>query len=361
MFFEQPQYVIWFASLAIFWACYPLLDWVLKKHPRYVELPRHLQLYVVSNLLKAKVLGMYSTVLINLLLTVMHGGWDGTTLRALAPVYASLDLLSLAMVPKMEKSTTMHHIMVGIFAIYISLCPNTWLCETIGIGCEIERGTFAAACCTYGLFSMLAYFVNGFLALRFLASVESGQFVKRSAQVCAVGYALICLVHWPYQLWMAMEGPFYMVFILPLAFYAFVLDDLKLMRALFEYEFIEVTVVLCKPDCVERGLVTEVMSIFRQELGKPFQSSYHELEGLREKFCSHYEEHSQKKFYPELIESMSRSPIHCFAFKGKGVVAKAREVLAHVREEYAVDISNNTVHASDSPEAGLREFNLWFN
>lgn len=360
MLFEQPQYVIWAVSLALFSSLYPLIHWVLGKHPRYAELPPHLQRYVVSNLLKAKVLGMYSTVLINLLLTVIYGGWDGDTLKALAPVYASLDLISLVMVPKMHTSTRRHHVLVGVFAAYISICPNETLCAATDVGCEIKRGTFAAACCAYGLFSMVAYFVNGFLALRFLASPESGLFVRRAAQVCAVGYAAVCAVHWPHQIWMAMEGPWYLPIIIAVAFYPFVLDDLKLMSAMWHYEPIEITVVLCKPDCVERELVDTVVQKFTEEIGEPFKRGYHGVDGLKTMFAEHYKEHATKAFYTDLVEAMSREKVYFFAFRGKGVVAKAREVLQRVREEHKVDFRNNTAHASDSPEAGIREYNLWF-
>ncbi len=131
----------------------------------------------------------------------------------------------------------------------------------------------------------------------------------------------------------------------------------------------EKTLVMIKPDAVERGLACEILSRFEkaglQILGmKMISISKHEAEQF-------YAEHKGKPFLEELTEFMSSAPIVPAVISGENAIAQAREIMGAtnpkeaaegtIRREYAVSLTKNSVHGSDSPTSAAREISFFFN
>lgn len=132
---------------------------------------------------------------------------------------------------------------------------------------------------------------------------------------------------------------------------------------------IEQTLVIVKPDAVTRGLTGELLARFEkaglQILGmKMVLISKQEAE----KF---YAEHQGKPFFEELTTFMSSSPIVPVAISGENAIARVRAIMGAtnpadadegtIRKDFAVNVTKNSVHGSDSPKSAAREIPFFFN
>ena len=120
------------------------------------------------------------------------------------------------------------------------------------------------------------------------------------------------------------------------------------------------TLVICKPDAVERGLVGEIISRFER---KGLHLVAVELRHLDEEVLSvHYEEHLEKPFYGDLVSFMSRSPVVVMVVEGpEDTYAVVRSMMGAtnpresapgtIRGDYGLIVTENLVHGSDSPES----------
>ena len=121
---------------------------------------------------------------------------------------------------------------------------------------------------------------------------------------------------------------------------------------------IERTFSIIKPDGVERNLVGKIIGRFEEEGLRPVairrqHLSQAEAEGF-------YAVHSERPFFGELVEFMTRSPVVLMALEGENAVARNREIMGAtnpseaadntLRKLYAESIGENTVHGSDSAE-----------
>ena len=125
---------------------------------------------------------------------------------------------------------------------------------------------------------------------------------------------------------------------------------------------IERTLILIKPDGVERGLVGEVLSRIER---KGFTLVALELRTLDvETARAHYGEHEGKPFFGELVDFMVSAPVVVQVLEGENAVARYREIMGAtnpaqaaegtIRKLYAVSVGENSVHGSDSVEnAGI--------
>ena len=128
------------------------------------------------------------------------------------------------------------------------------------------------------------------------------------------------------------------------------------------------TLILVKPDAFERALTGEVLSRF-------------ERKGLRIKALKlmtaddalaneHYAEHMEKPFFDELVSFITGGPLVAAVFEGHEAVAAARQVIGatnpveaapgSIRGDYALEVTFNMVHGSDSDESAEREIAIWF-
>ena len=131
----------------------------------------------------------------------------------------------------------------------------------------------------------------------------------------------------------------------------------------------ERTLVLIKPDGVQRGLIGEIITRFEHKGLK--------LAGLkllklpREKANELYEPHRGKFFYDYLIQFMTSTPIVAIALQGRNAIELVRLVNGatkpaesepgSIRGDFSIDITHNVVHASDSPENAERELGILFD
>ena len=130
----------------------------------------------------------------------------------------------------------------------------------------------------------------------------------------------------------------------------------------------ERTLVLVKPDGVRRGLAGEVISrLERKGLGLVAM----ELRTLaRETAEQHYAEHAERPFFGELVEFITGGPLVALVVEGPNAVAATRRLMGvtnpveatpgSIRGDYALEIGQNLVHGSDSPESAAREIGIFF-
>lgn len=131
----------------------------------------------------------------------------------------------------------------------------------------------------------------------------------------------------------------------------------------------EKTLVLVKPDGVQRGLIGEVISrLERRGLRLIGAKFIHVGSNLAE---THYAIHQGKPFYEGLIKYITSAPVMAMVWEGPKAVAAVRQTMGltnpteaapgSVRHDFALEIGRNLTHASDSPENGEAEVDLWFN
>lgn len=131
----------------------------------------------------------------------------------------------------------------------------------------------------------------------------------------------------------------------------------------------ETTLILLKPDAVQRGLIGRILTRFEE---KGLQIVGCKLMGINKDLASrHYESHKGKPFYEGLVRFMTSSPVLVLAVRGVGAVSIARAMMGAtfgskaapgtIRGDFGVSNSFNLIHGSDSSEAASRELALFFN
>ena len=130
----------------------------------------------------------------------------------------------------------------------------------------------------------------------------------------------------------------------------------------------ERTLVLIKPDGMQRGLAGEILARFEQRgLGVKAARLVHVDRDLAER---HYEEHREKPFFGELVGFITSSPTLALVLEGESAIEVARTTIGAtdptkaapgtIRGDLALAMPNNLVHGSDSPSSAEREIGLWF-
>lgn len=129
------------------------------------------------------------------------------------------------------------------------------------------------------------------------------------------------------------------------------------------------TLVLLKPDAVERGLVGAIISRFEN---KGLRLVGMELRTLDAAILErHYEEHVGKGFYGELVQFMARGPVVAMAVEGPedtweivrtmmGATNPAKSAPGTIRGDFGTLFTENLVHGSDSAESAARELGIFF-
>ncbi len=130
----------------------------------------------------------------------------------------------------------------------------------------------------------------------------------------------------------------------------------------------ERTLVLVKPDAVQRGLVGEVI---RRIEARGLKLSGLKLMRVTEELAGrHYAEHREKPFFGGLVSFITSAPVVAMVWEGPGAVAMVRAMMGAtnpanaapgtIRGDLAVDFGMNVIHGSDSPESAEREVSLFF-
>jgi nucleoside-diphosphate kinase len=130
----------------------------------------------------------------------------------------------------------------------------------------------------------------------------------------------------------------------------------------------ERTLVLVKPDAMERGFAGEILRRFEMRGLEIRAARLLEVEvTLAEE---HYAEHAEKPFFGELVEFITSGPTLALVLEGEGAIAVVRTTMGAtnpataapgtIRGDLALSMPDNLVHGSDSPESAAREIALWF-
>ena len=128
------------------------------------------------------------------------------------------------------------------------------------------------------------------------------------------------------------------------------------------------TLILLKPDGVQRRLLGEVIGRFERKGLR--LAGLKLLKPSRELAEKHYAIHKGKPFYDSLLAFLTSGPTVAMVWEGREAVAVARTMMgvtdgvkappATIRGDYALSVQNNLVHGSDSPENAQTEIALWF-
>lgn len=130
----------------------------------------------------------------------------------------------------------------------------------------------------------------------------------------------------------------------------------------------ERTLVLVKPDGVQRGLIGEIVGRLERRGLRLVAAKF--IQVSKELAETHYAIHKGKPFYDGLIKYITSSPVMAMVWEGPNAVAAVRQTMGathpteaapgSIRHDYALDVGRNLTHASDSVENGEKEVALWF-
>lgn len=130
----------------------------------------------------------------------------------------------------------------------------------------------------------------------------------------------------------------------------------------------ERTLIILKPDAIQRGLVGRILTRFEEKGLKIVGCRFQQI--ARETLETHYSSHKGKPFYAGLVAFMARSPVLILALEGKNAIAVSRKMMGAtfgskaepgtIRGDFGISDSFNLIHGSDSPEAAEKELALFF-
>ena len=130
----------------------------------------------------------------------------------------------------------------------------------------------------------------------------------------------------------------------------------------------ERTLILVKPDAFAAGLTGEILARFERKGLQPVALKMMTVD--RELAEAHYAEHEGKPFFEELVSFITSGPLVAMVLEGPRAVPAARQVIGatdpleaspgSIRGDFALEVSSNMVHGSDSDESAAREAKLFF-
>lgn len=130
----------------------------------------------------------------------------------------------------------------------------------------------------------------------------------------------------------------------------------------------ERTLVLVKPDAVQRGLIGEVTRRLERRGLRLVAAKF--MSVTRELAEEHYAVHAGKPFYPGLIDYITSAPVMAMVWEGPDAIAAVRQTMGatrpteaapgSIRHDFGLEVGRNLTHASDGPETAQAEVGLWF-
>jgi nucleoside-diphosphate kinase len=128
------------------------------------------------------------------------------------------------------------------------------------------------------------------------------------------------------------------------------------------------TLVIVKPDGVERGLIGEVIRRIEAKGHRIVEMKMFRMEDDLAR--RHYDEHTDKPFFSELVSFITSGPVVAMVVEGEDAVAGLRQIMGatnpleavagSIRGDFATEITRNIVHGSDAEESARREIELFF-
>ena len=130
----------------------------------------------------------------------------------------------------------------------------------------------------------------------------------------------------------------------------------------------ERTLILVKPDAFARNLSGEIIARFESKGLR--LAALKQMTMTTELAERHYAEHAEKPFFGELVSFITSGPLVAMVLEGDRAVEAARQVIGatdplkaspgSIRGDFAIEVGQNMVHGSDSPESAAREVSLFF-
>lgn len=131
---------------------------------------------------------------------------------------------------------------------------------------------------------------------------------------------------------------------------------------------IEQTLIVLKPDSVERNLIGEILSRFERSNFKIIKLQ--KMNYTKEMAKTFYSAHKEKPFFNELVSYITSGPVVAVILEGENVIVKTRKIngvtdpkkaaKGSIRGDFGIDITNNTIHASDSSPNFEKEVKVLF-
>jgi nucleoside-diphosphate kinase len=128
------------------------------------------------------------------------------------------------------------------------------------------------------------------------------------------------------------------------------------------------TLIIFKPDCVQRRLVGQILQRFEAKGLR--LAAFKLMQVDRALGERHYAEHRERPFFPSLIDFITGGPVVVGVLVGPDAIAVVRTLLGKtngveaepgtIRGDFSISKQNNLIHGSDSPESAEREIALWF-
>ena len=128
------------------------------------------------------------------------------------------------------------------------------------------------------------------------------------------------------------------------------------------------TLVLLKPDCVQRRLVGTLIQRFEQKGLRLVALKF--LQPNKDLAEKHYAVHKGKPFYDSLLSFLTSGPVVAIVWEGREAVTVVRDMMGKtdgaksppgtIRGDFGISVQNNLIHGSDSPENAAQEISLWF-
>jgi nucleoside-diphosphate kinase len=132
--------------------------------------------------------------------------------------------------------------------------------------------------------------------------------------------------------------------------------------------YVEKSLVLVKPDGVQRGLIGEIIARLERRGLRLVAAKF--VAVSRSLAEEHYAIHKGKPFYEGLLDYITAAPVMAMVWEGPNAVAAIRQTMGAtrpweaapgtVRHDFALEVGRNITHASDTPENGEKEAALWF-
>lgn len=131
----------------------------------------------------------------------------------------------------------------------------------------------------------------------------------------------------------------------------------------------EQTLILVKPDGVQRGLIGQIITRFEQRGLKLIGLKF--IQMSKELAERHYGIHKGKPFYDSLVAYITSGPVVAMVWEGEEAILAARNTMGKtkpieaqpgtIRGDYAMEIGRNLVHGSDGPDTAIKEIELFFS
>lgn len=131
---------------------------------------------------------------------------------------------------------------------------------------------------------------------------------------------------------------------------------------------VENTFIMVKPDGVERGLVGEIISRLERK-----GLTLEKIKGLtitEELARTHYAEHVEKPFFPDLLDFITSGPVVAMEWSGESAISVCRSIMGPtdpksaqpgtIRGDFGLEVTENLVHGSDGSESAERELKIFF-